>query len=153
MIAKPCPKDSSTRKSHRGIALALTTVLLAAGGCGVAAPHARPHVAPRLEPSRGSLTGELIMEGGTSADNAPRPIPGTVKFSAGGRQVATANVGTNGKFVVTLPAGKYQVIACTPRVQLVRPNAVNVDACSNPVQAVVRSGAATPVRLQSFIVP
>src|SRR5258708_36596748 len=124
-------------------AAALSIPLLVFSGCGAAASHAVP--------STGSVTGEMIMEGGTSRDFGPRPIPGTVEFDVGGRRVATVTVGVSGRFSTPLAAGTYSVRACTSRIQAVSAAGVGSDSCGSPVEVRVRAGAMTPVTLVSIV--
>jgi hypothetical protein len=64
----------------------------------------------------GIVTGRFQIEGGTSADTAARPLPGTVRFTAAHRPPITVQVGTSGSFSVRLPSGTYQVAGRTPRI-------------------------------------
>lgn len=63
----------------------------------------------------GSVAGRLLLEGGASRFNGPRPIPGSVQFM-GPHQLATVRVGNSGTFSVVLPAGIYHVSGRSPQV-------------------------------------
>jgi hypothetical protein len=110
--------------------------------------------------SSGWLTGELTMEGGPvtpgseSGQPLMRPVAGTVLFSSNGRRVATATVGSSGRFSEELAAGRtYGVQACTPSVQYVGPSGVATPSCGQAVQVTVQAGVTTKVDLPPLIVP
>jgi hypothetical protein len=129
------------------------------GVFGVTACGGSAHVSTRSsedgrQPATlGSLTGQLIMVGGTTADNGPRPVPGTVEVIQDGRTFATVTVAASGRFTATLPRGAYVVKACTPKIQTVEPGGVHEDACGTPVHATVVPLKTTPVDLAAFVVP
>jgi hypothetical protein len=107
--------------------------------------------------STGTVTGQLIMEGGAVGardGGAPpeRPLSGLVKFVSSGRQVAAVTVGDNGLFTIRLAAGVYRVEGCTPQIQGVDTGGADVDDCAPPIQTLVRAGVTTAVPIQ-FIVP
>ena len=65
----------------------------------------------------GSVTGSFVAVGG-AAPGLPRPLPGqvTAKNAAGHR--FTVTVGKRGKFVLSLPAGVYQLTGRSPMVMV-----------------------------------
>ena len=77
----------------RGPAAMLAVLLLA--GC---AGH---------EPVTGQVTGRLLSQGGVPPD--PRPMPGTVAFTAAGHPPMTVRARNSGVFSVQLPPGLYHV--------------------------------------------
>ena len=83
------------------LAVLLLAVLLLAG-CAAPAGHG---------PVKGEVTGRLLREGGPTSPGGqpgPRPMPGTVTFTAGHRRV-TVRAGDSGSFSVRLPPGRYRV--------------------------------------------
>jgi hypothetical protein len=109
---------------HARAIICATTMLLLAGCAsaqgavsaqGPASARATSS-APATSSAEGTVMGRFLIEGGTSADTAARPIPGAVQFTAAHHQLVTVPVGTSGTFSVRLPAGTYQVAGRTPRV-------------------------------------
>jgi hypothetical protein len=154
--------------SAKAFILLILAAGLAAEGCAAGAHHVlltdqvspTATIAPSLDPPHhpGSLTGQLIMEGGsielaTAQGGNPRPIPGTVSFSQHGHLVATAEAGADGRFSRALGPGAYQVQACTPRGQMVSPDGTHVDTCEPIVLVHVLANQTTTVAIPPFIVP
>jgi hypothetical protein len=137
MIAKPILPRTGLRAGRR-LVVSVLALLLGTGCC------IRP--ADRAVETPGSVTGEMILEGGPYPHDGPRPITGTVRFLSGGRLVVALQVGKSGKFQTTLPPGTYRVDACTPQVQSVSAKG-HRDDCLRPTSARVRSGATTTVKL------
>ncbi len=129
-----------------------------AGGCAVAASAATGGAAhhthlPSDASGRGTVTGKLVMEGGPVDPRKPqpriRPIPGTVRFTQGGRRVASVHVGRSGKFTIALAPGTYAAVGRSPDVLQVSNGAVvganghvvsgtaRQAACSQPARVVV----------------
>lgn len=78
-----------------------------------------------------------------------RPIPGTVRFTRGGRRVASVHVGRSGKFTLVLAPGTYAAVGRSPDILEVSNGAVigtnghivsgsaRQAACSQPARVVV----------------
>jgi hypothetical protein len=142
----------------RKIIYAAAVLLLA--GCGAsasagAAPAAGT-AAGRLQAEAGTVTGHLQMEGGPigpgGAQPSARPIPGTVQFASGQRQVALVRVGSSGAFSVPLPAGTYRVSGRSPRVIEVSGGRHRELPCAPPRSVTVTAGHTAALTL-SCIVP
>lgn len=142
---------------------AIAVVAVLAGGCAVPADGAtgsaatgsaahRAHLQSDVA-GRGTVTGKLVMEGGPVDPRTPRPrirpIPGTVRFTRGGRRVASVHVGRSGKFTLALAPGTYAAVGRSPDVlQVSNGAAVGANghvvsgtarqvACSQPARVVV----------------
>jgi hypothetical protein len=99
-------------------------------------------------PSAGStVTGRLLLEGGTSRLNGPRPISGTVQFT-GPHQLATVRVGNSGTFSMVLPAGIYHVSGRSPHVIEVSNGQV---PCTQPLSVTVTPRHATKITLTCIV--
>lgn len=133
----------------RTCACALAAVLLA--GCAVAS--AQSHAAKA--PATGHVTGRLLMEGGAISLDDPqpgeRPIPGTVTFTAGNRQV-TAQVGSSGRISAWLPPGQYQVIGRSPYIESDNGSGEWQELpCAELTSATVTAGHTTTITLTCIV--
>jgi hypothetical protein len=137
MTVKPILPRTGLRAGRR-LVVSVLALLIGTGCCTRPAHHA-------VE-TPGSVTGDMILEGGPYPHDGPRPITGTVRFLIGGRLVVALKVGKSGRFQTTLPPGTYSVDACTPQVQTVSARG-HRDDCLRPRSARVRSGATTTVKL------
>jgi hypothetical protein len=104
----------------------------------------------------GVVTGRLLREGGAlragGRQPGERPIRGTVRFSAGGRRLATVRVGASGTFSVTLPPGRYAVSGSTPEVMEVTSRGTRrQDPCARGVPATVRAGRVTRITVTCIV--
>jgi hypothetical protein len=95
----------------------------------------------------GTVTGRLLLEGGTSRFSGPRPISGTVQFT-GPHQLATVRVGNSGTFSVVLPAGIYHVSGRSPHVIEVSNGQV---PCTQLVSVTVTPRHATKITLTCIV--
>jgi hypothetical protein len=95
----------------------------------------------------GTVTGRLLLEGGTSRFNGPRPISGTVQFT-GPHQLGTVRVGNSGTFSVVLPAGIYHVSGRSPHVIEVSHGQV---PCTQPLSVTVTPRHATKITLTCIV--
>jgi hypothetical protein len=88
---------------------AITTVLAAGtllAGCAAATATTAP----------GTVTGQFIRVGGP-APGAAVPLPGhVVAVDSTGARI-TVNVGSNGRFSLSVPAGTYRLIGYSPLIQ------------------------------------
>jgi hypothetical protein len=112
---------------------------LAVSGCS--SPAGRPGATGSLSEQqhggagvalRVDVTGRLEGVGGP-APGAPRRWPGTVSWS--GPTHGTVRVGTDGRFVLSLPAGRYRLTGHSPRY------GDGDYLCVAPHPLVVRTGA------------
>jgi hypothetical protein len=103
---------------RRSVVIAVLAAVSVLPACttSAAAPSASPKSSGARVSSEGAITGQLVVEGGPSAAPPMRPVPGTVKFTAGSLVVTTI-VGKSGAFAVTLVAGKYKIWARTPNIE------------------------------------
>jgi hypothetical protein len=136
---------------------AIAAVAVLAGGCAVpaggatggAAAGGAAHQAHLQSDAsgRGTVTGQLVMEGGPVDPRKPqpriRPIPGTVRFSRDGRRVASVHVGSSGKFTLALAPGTYAAVGRSPDVLQVSNGAV-VGADGHVVSGTARQAACSP---------
>ena len=109
---------------------AITTVLAAGpllAGCAAATATTAP----------GTVTGQFIRVGGP-APGAAVPLPGRVVAidSTGAR--LTADVGSNGRFSLSLSAGTYRLIGYSPLIQSGKAR------CGAEHPVVVAAGRTTP---------
>ena len=96
-------------QSRTGVLVAATLVALAGAGCAVTRPAAA---------SNGIVSG-LVLSGPRCPGPAraeqpcpPGPVDGAVVAAlAGGRQVASSTTRADGRFSMTLPAGRYLIRA------------------------------------------
>jgi hypothetical protein len=105
-------------KLRRVALVDLVAAALAMSGCssggrpapaGIGSPrqHTRDGIGTRVD-----VTGRLEGVGGP-APGAPRPWPGTVTWR--GPTAGTVHVATDGRFLLSLPPGRYQVTGHSPR--------------------------------------
>ena len=120
-------------------AIIAVSALMLTAACASADP-------PPASPS-GSVTGKLVIEGGPISPGGqqpgPRPIPGTVQFTARGRPSVTARADSSGTFSVTLPAGTYDVSGSSPSIS----GANGQAPCSRPLSVAVTSKHTTTITL------
>jgi hypothetical protein len=121
-------------KQLAAITVPVALVLLAA--CAATPPSAG-----------GTIAGRLLLEGGTSRFNGPRPISGTVRFT-GPHQLAMVRVGNSGTFSIVLPAGIYHVSGRSPHVIEVSNGQV---PCTQPLSATVTPRHATKITLTCIV--
>jgi hypothetical protein len=79
---------------HASVAMLAVLLAVSLAGC---AGH---------EPVTGQVTGRLLREGSPPSG---QPMPGTVAFTAAGRQRVTVRAGNSGTFSAQLPPGRYHV--------------------------------------------
>jgi hypothetical protein len=96
-------------------------------------------------PATGLLAGRFVREGGPLGPGGQQPaeIPlrGTVTFTATGHRPVSVQVGSSGRFSVTLLPGRYQVAGRSPDIETVDPNGRQQEqACSQPLSATVTAG-------------
>jgi len=107
--------------------------------------------AGRAGPTRGTVTGRLVREGGPIGPGGQQPgvhpIPGTIRFAAGRHQVIMVRTSKTGRFSVQLPSGKYQVADRSPRVLLVGANGIGHQTWSRPVVVTVSGHHVTRITL------
>jgi hypothetical protein len=118
-------------------ACALAVLVLA--GCASASTPAT------TTPATGLLAGRFVREGGPLGPGGQQPaeIPlrGTVTFTATGHRPVSVQVGSSGRFSVTLLPGRYQVAGRSPDIETVDPNGRQQEqACSQPLSATVTAG-------------
>jgi hypothetical protein len=98
----------------------------------------------------GIVTGRLLLEGGPSSANEPRPIPGTVQFT-GHHRLVTVRVPGSGTFSVTLPAGTYQVAGSSPHDLEVSNGTTRQFPCSQPLSVTVTSRHTKTITLTCIV--
>jgi hypothetical protein len=96
----------------------------------------------------GTVTGRLLLEGGASRFNGPRPISGSVQFMGPHQQLATVRVGNSGTFSVVLLAGTYHVSGRSPHVIEVSNGQV---PCTQPLSVSVTPRHATKITLTCIV--
>jgi hypothetical protein len=131
--------------------VAIAALALAAGACSATSQgtgHPRDQHSGASAQSQGTVTGKLEMEGGPVSPRKLlprvrlRPIPGSVRFTLDGRQVALVRVGLSGRFSVRLPPGTYDAVGRSPKVEEARDGTAGGAggqqiACSQPARVVV----------------
>jgi hypothetical protein len=96
-------------------------------------------------PATGLLAGRFVREGGPLGPGGQQPaevpLRGTVTFTATGHRPVSVQVGSSGRFSVTLAPGRYQVAGRSPDIETVDPNGRQQEqACSQPSSATVTAG-------------
>ena len=106
-------------------------------------------------PARGTVTGRMVREGGPLGPGGQQPgthpIPGTVRFTVGQRQVMTVRTTPAGTFSVQLPPGKYRVSDRSPKLLLVEADGKTRQTWSRPVTVLVTPNHLTRVTLASIV--
>jgi hypothetical protein len=105
---------------------------------------------PASQSPGGTVTGRLLLEGGTSRFNGLRPISGTVQFT-GPHQLATIRVGNSGTFSVVLPAGIYHVSGRSPHVIEVSNGTNRQVPCTQPLSVTVTPAHPTKITLACIV--
>jgi hypothetical protein len=104
-----------------------------------------PATVSRDAPATGLLTGRFVREGGPLGPGGQQPaevpLRGTVTFTATGHRPVSVQVGSSGRFSVTLLPGQYQVAGRSPDIETVDPNGrQQQQACSQPLSATITAG-------------
>jgi len=138
-----------TMRFPRSFAGVLAVLLLNApllAGCAAAGGH---------QPAAGRVTGRLLMEGGALGPGGrqpgKRPIPGTVTFTAAGRQPVSVQVPKAGTFTVLLPPGRYRVFGRSPRIIQVSNGAKRELPCSQPLRVTVTAHHSTTIAVTCIV--
>jgi hypothetical protein len=129
----------SQLRACAGLAVALLLTGCTAAG---AAEHPASGPAAAGHPASGHVTGRLLIEGGPMGPGeqqpGPRPIPGTVTFTAAGHRPVSVGAGTSGKFSAWLPPGRYRVTGRSPDIETVTSSGKTVEqTCSQPLSVTV----------------
>jgi len=95
------------------VAIGITAGVMASGG-GRSPSHAPGSSEPLLTGSSGTVSGTLKLEAGVSLAGF-HGLPGTVSLVGSHGVTHTINVGSDGKFLMHVPAGTYTAIGKSPR--------------------------------------
>ncbi len=106
-------------------------------------------------PATGLLVGQLVMEGGPFGPGgqqpSERPIPGTVIFTTVGHRPVSVQVGSSGRFSVTLAPGRYQVAGRSPDIETVGSGGQQEQTCSQPLSATVTARQTTTIAVTCIV--
>ena len=95
------------------MAIGITAGVMASGGGG-SSPHAPGSSEPLLTANTGTVSGTLKLEAGVSLAGF-HGLPGTVSLVSSHDVTHTMNVGSDGKFLIHVPAGTYTAIGQSPK--------------------------------------
>jgi hypothetical protein len=120
---------------------------LAAGTIGVVGMQAAPALASTTTANSALLVGRLGYEGGAPPGGL-HPTSGTVEVEFANPPLALEqSVGSNGRFRISLPAGKYTVTGCGPS------SSGGSSQCSKPKNITLKAGEVDHIKLVWAYVP
>ena len=140
---------------------AAALAVLALAGCAATgapatgAPATGPATLSKDAAAAGLLVGQLVMEGGAiglgGQQPSERPIPGTVTFTTAGHRPVSVQVGSSGRFSVTLAPGRYQVAGRSPDIETVGSGGQQEQTCSQPLSATVTARQTTTIAVTCIV--
>lgn len=140
---------------------AVALAVLALAGCAATgtsatgAPATGPATLSKDAAATGLLVGQLVMEGGAlglgGQQPSERPIPGTVTFTIAGHRLVSVQVGSSGRFSITLAPGRYQVAGRSPDVETVGSGGQQEQTCSQPLSATVTARQTTTIAVTCIV--
>ena len=126
-----------------------------ATGAPATAAATGPATLSKAAAAAGLLVGQLVMEGGAiglgGQQPSERPIPGTVTFTTAGHRPVSVQVGSSGRFSVTLAPGWYQVAGRSPDIETVGSGGQQEQTCSQPLSATVTARQTTTIAVTCIV--